>query len=112
VISQTEKGRYQFKLLVAREAGQIKELWIQRVPTNSTKGSVKVLLNLRRPEVTRLVELLRNLDYIPIEGEQAVRVDDALVRDLFANPGSLISIYRKTQLGFADLSLMMSLPVT
>lgn len=95
VISETEKGRYQFKLLVAREAGRVKELWIQRVPAEGSSGRLKLLLNLRRPDVVRLVELLRNLDYIPVEGDKTVRVDDALVRDLFASPGSLVSVYRR-----------------
>lgn len=103
VISETPAGRYQVKLLVTREAGHVKELWIQRVPASGAAGKVTVQLNLRRPEVTRLVELIRNLDYIPIEGEQSVRVDDALVRDLFANPSSLTSIYRKDPQRFRRL---------
>ena len=39
LISQTPKGRYQFKLLVAREAGKVKELWIQRVPPPGSSGN-------------------------------------------------------------------------
>jgi hypothetical protein len=96
VIRETRAGRYQVKLLVAREAGNVKQLWIQRVPGNGEPGTVKVLVNLRPPEVNRLVELLRNLDSIPVDGEQpTVRVDDTLIRDLFANPRSLTSIYKK-----------------
>lgn len=82
LISETPKGRYQVKLLVAREAGAIKELWIQRVPPVGSAENVKVLANFRRKDAARLVELLRNLDCIPVEGDQAVRVDDALVQGL------------------------------
>lgn len=103
VISETPAGRYQVKLLVVREAGNVKQLWIQRVPGAGRSGKVKVLLNLRQPEVSRLVELLRNLDSIPIDGEQAVRVDDALVRELFTNPSSLTSIYREDPQRFRQL---------
>lgn len=95
VISESPAGRYQVKLLVAREAGNVRELWIQRVPGIGQRGKVTALLNLRNPDATRLVELLRNLDCIPVDGEQTVRVDDALVRELFTNPSSLTAIYRK-----------------
>jgi len=94
-LGETPKGRYQFKLLIAREAGRIKELWIQRVPPAGSPGRVKVLLNLRGPEAEHLVELLRTLEFIPIDGDTSVRVDDALVRDLFSNPEGMLSLYRR-----------------
>lgn len=46
VIRSTPAGRYQFKLLVAREAGNLKDLWIQRVPAPGQNGAVKNLLHL------------------------------------------------------------------
>jgi hypothetical protein len=103
VISESPAGRYQVKLLVAREAGKVRQLWIQRVPGDGQPGKAKAVLNLRNPEATRLVDLLRNLDCIPVEGEQTVRVDDALVRELFTNPSSLASIYRKNPQQFRQL---------
>ena len=92
LISETPRGRYQVKLLVAREAGNVKELWLQRVPAMGSPDRVKVLANFRRENAARLVDLLSNLDHIPVEGDHAVRVDDALVRDLFADPDSLIAL--------------------
>ena len=103
LISETPKGRYQVKLLVAREAGAVKELWIQRVPPVGSSENVKVLANFRREDAARLVELLRSLDCIPVEGDQAVRVDDALVRDLFADPDSLVALYRHDPARFRQL---------
>jgi hypothetical protein len=103
VIRETPAGRYQIKLLVAREAGNVKQLWIQRVPGGDGVGKLQGLLNLRQPEVTRLVELLRNLDRIPMDGEETVRVDDALLQQLFANPSSLTSIYREDPQRFRQL---------
>ena len=38
-----------------------------------------------------------------MEGATSVRVDDALVRDLFASPGSLISVYREDPERFRQL---------
>jgi len=95
VIRETPHGRYQWKLLVAREAGNVKELWIQRVPGAEGAGEVKNLVNLRQPEVGKLIEFLRTLDVIPAEGEQTIRVDDSLIQDLLASPDSLSEIYRR-----------------
>lgn len=94
-IRETPTGRYQIKLLVAREAGNIKQLWIQRIPTAASSDNATTLLSLRQPEVGRLVELLRVLDAIPTEGETTVRVDDSLVRDLFADPSALTDVYKR-----------------
>jgi hypothetical protein len=94
IISETPAGRYQVKLLVAREAGRVKQLWIERVPS-STSGQIKVLLNLREPNVTRLIDLLSNLNRIPVDGPDTVRVDDSLIKELFANPQSLVTVYHK-----------------
>jgi len=95
VVSETTGGRMQVKLLVAREAGAVKELWIQKVPTAGSSDKVKNLLNLKREPAGVLIELLRNLHLIPVEGGTSARVDDALVRDLFADPESLVKIYRR-----------------
>jgi Domain of unknown function (DUF4263) len=95
LIKETPAGRYQIKLLVSREAGQVKSLWIQRVPGPGCGGRVKTLVSLDRESSASLIELIRNLDHIPADGEISVRVDDALVRDLFATPGSLVSVYRR-----------------
>ena len=102
-IRETPAGRYQLKLLVAREAGNVKELWIQRIPATTTAENAKTLLNLKHPDVDRLVELLKVLDSIPTEGETTVRVDDSLVQDLFADPNALTSIYQKDPNRFRKL---------
>jgi antiviral defense system Shedu protein SduA len=103
VIFETAQGRIQIKLLVAREAGAVKELWIQKVPTDGSPGKLKTLMNLKREAAGVLVELVRNLDLIPVEGETSVRVDDALVRDLFADPASLVQVYHRDPNRFRQL---------
>jgi len=95
IVRSTPAGRYQFKLLVAREAGNVKDLWIQRVPASGQGGAVKNLLHLPQREAARLVELVQTLQVIPVEGATTVRIDDSLVRDLFADPDSFVSIYRR-----------------
>ncbi len=102
-VSESEGGRYQVRLLVAREAGAVKELWIERVPASGAPKKVKCLLNLRREDAGRLVELLRNLDHIPVEGKESVRADDARVRALFADPDSLVEVYRRDPDRFRQL---------
>jgi hypothetical protein len=95
VLRTTPKGRYQFKLLIAREAGMVKQLWIERVPSPGSGGSVKVLLNMQRQEVERLFALIQDLHLIPIEGTRSVRVDDQLLKDLFASPEALGTVYKR-----------------
>jgi hypothetical protein len=95
-VTETEGGRYQFKLLVAREAGRVKDLWVQRVPSPDTSGRVKTCLHFRRDDAARLIELLKMVDVIPVSGNvPSVRVDEQLLRDIFANPDSVSSIYRE-----------------
>lgn len=103
LLRETEAGKYQFKLLVAREAGRIKSMWIQRLPGLGHLGRVKTLMCLDREGAAALIDLVRNLENIPIEGATNVRVDDALVRDLFANPSSLASVYREDPERFRQL---------
>jgi Shedu protein SduA, C-terminal len=103
LIRETDAGRYQFKLMVAREAGRVKSLWIQRLPGPGRGGKVRTLMCLDRDNSAALIEFLRNLTHIPVEGGTSVRVDDALVRDLFASPGSLVTVYRKDPDRFRQL---------
>ena len=97
ILRTTPAGRYQVKLLVAREPGNVKELWIQRVPGAGQAGSVRVLLNLKQPEVGRLLDLLKSLDSLPVEGAQTVRIDDDVLRDIFSDPDALQRVYRSDE---------------
>lgn len=94
VVRETPKGRYQVKLLVAREPGNLKELWIHRVPTAG--GDVELLLNLKQPEAGRLVEYLKLMDVFPIEGGGTVRLDDEVLAALLEDPDSLRRMYHRS----------------
>ncbi len=97
VIRTTPAGRYQVKLLVAREPGNVKELWIQRVPGSGKGGAVQVLLNLKQPDVGKLLDLLKSIDSIAVEGGQTVHVDDDVLRDFFSDPAALQRVYRSDE---------------
>lgn len=101
VVSETPAGRAQVKLLVAREAGNVKEIWIQRVPMG--QGKVKQVLNLRGDDAERLVALMQLLPSIGVEGATTVRVDDDLLRDLMDSPGALDRLYRESPDHFREL---------
>lgn len=100
VIRKTPAGRYQVKLLVAREAGRVKDLWIQRIPMNNSSGKVECKLHLSQPDIGRLIDLVKLLDHIPVEGPETVRIDDTVIRDLLANPESLATIYQEDPVRF------------
>lgn len=103
-VRDADGGRFQVKICVVREAGNIRDLWVQRVPATGRPDKVRNVLHLRREDAMRLVEVLRNLDLIEVStAAETVRVDDSLVRDLFANPESLVSIYREDPDRFRQL---------
>jgi hypothetical protein len=95
VIAATPGGRKQIKLQVAREAGRIREIQIQKVPTDPGAERMDVLLNLDREQSAKLIELVRTLDYIPADASETVRLDDDLIRQLFSDAGALDELYGK-----------------
>jgi len=100
IVRTTPGGRKQLKLLVVRGAGRVKELWIQNIPAEGTTGAARQILNLKEDDATRLIELVKALESIPVEGGDTVRIDD---RDLFADPDAAERIYRHEPSTFAEL---------
>lgn len=93
VVTETPGGRVQVKMLVVREAGNVKELWIHRVPAAGTYGSVKLALNLRQPQVQQLLDLLRVVDNLPMVGEQTMRIDNSIIRQVLSDPSAVDTVY-------------------
>lgn len=93
VIMTTPAGRKQLKLQVAREAGRVREIVLQKVPTDPANTRLETLLTLDREASARLIDLVRALEYIPVEGDKSVRVDHQMLRDLFADPTAMQEIY-------------------
>ena len=61
------------------------------------------MLELNREQATSLIDMLRAIDAIPIEGESTVHVDDQLLRDVFADPTAIASVYANDPAGFRAL---------
>lgn len=85
--------RKQLTLNVARSAGAVRNIKIQKVPTNPNSTKLEPVLELDRAQSMKLIELIKALDSIPIEGKTSVRVDDDLLRDVFADPEGIGRVY-------------------
>lgn len=93
VVFTTPGGRKQLQLQVARSAGAVRRVRIQKVPTTGDLTRLETVLELDRDQATRLIDMLRAIDAIPIEGAGTVHVDDQLLRDVFADPTAMTSAY-------------------
>ncbi|HVA86810.1 MAG TPA: Shedu immune nuclease family protein [Candidatus Saccharimonadales bacterium] len=94
LVHASPQGRVQVKLLIAREAGHVSDLWVQRLKY-SARGVPRAehVLGLHVDDARRLVELLRNLDHVPVEGEESIRFDDALLNDVLSSRESVARLY-------------------
>lgn len=102
-VSTTPGGRKQLRLEVARHAGAVRQIVLQRVPTDPTSTKLEQLLRLDRDQSTRLIDLIKALDSIPADGEESVRVDDQLLRDVFSDPDALGRAYAQDPERFKEL---------
>lgn len=104
VVYTTPRGRKQLKLQITRQAGQVRELVIQKVPTNAHATRMENILTLDRDQAARLVDLIRALEFIPVEGdEQTVRLDDQTIRDIFSDPEAVVGVYNRAPERFREL---------
>ena len=92
--------RRQIRLLIAKEAGRVKEIKIERVLSD---GNIEGILTLDRRQSERLLNLLRMLESIPVTGDRTVRLDDDLIRDLLSDPVGMRNAYRRAPDKFANL---------
>jgi hypothetical protein len=93
VIMTTPGGRKQVKFQIARETGSVREIQIQKAPTDPNADRMEVLLTLDRAQSRRFIEVVRALDYIPVEDSETVRLDDELLRTIFTDPAALDELY-------------------
>ncbi len=93
VVTESPGGRVQLKLLLAREAGNIKELWIQKVPAPGSSGTVHRILNLKGSDIRALLDFFKVIEQMPIEGGQTTCVDDSVIRQIFGDPDVLDRAY-------------------
>jgi len=103
LISETPGGRVQIKLLLCRDAGNIKELWIQKVPAPGHSGAVQRILNLKGSDIRTLVDFFKLIDQMPITGGQTTRIDDSVIRQLFEDPDVLNRAYSRDRDSFRQV---------
>jgi hypothetical protein len=95
-LKETPKGRYQFRFLLTREAGNIKEIWIERIPALGVNSDIKLLLNLNNSEdIQRFFELVDLVRTVEPQGSESIRLDDGMLRKILASPGTLEELYRQ-----------------
>lgn len=95
VVFSTPGGRKQLELQVARSSGVVRKIKIQKVPTSGDLTKLEPVLELDREQSGRLLDMLRALGSIPIEGDTTVRVDDDLLRQVFEDPSAIQAVYDK-----------------
>lgn len=78
----------------------VREIVIQRVPTRPDATDVENILRLDRDQAARLIDLFKALDSIPAEGTETVRIDDQLLREVFADPTAVRRAYAEDPDGF------------
>lgn len=103
VVFETPGGRKQLEVQVARSAGAVRKIRIQKVPTSGDMTKLEPVLELNREQSARLLDTLRALESIPIEGESTVRVDDDLLRQVFEDPNAFGAVYERNPEVFRKL---------
>jgi hypothetical protein len=74
-------SRTQIRLEVTREAGNVRQIQIQKVPTDPNATQLQTVLTLDREAAARLMLVAETLDRIPIEGgEESLRVEDEVLQ--------------------------------
>lgn len=103
VVYTTPGGRKQVELNVARSAGKVRKIRIQKVPTSGDATKLEQVLELDRDQSTRLIDLIKALDSIPADGDSTVYVDDQMLRDFFSDPGAMSRAYAQNPQRFHAL---------
>jgi hypothetical protein len=104
VIQTTPGGRKQIKLQVARQAGNVREIQLERVDTAGGAPKIERLLTLDREAAGRFIDLVRAIEHIPVEGgENTVRIDDQTLHDFLTDPGALARLYDSDPERFREL---------
>jgi hypothetical protein len=103
IVHTTPGGRKQIKLQTTYQAGRVREIQIQKVPTDGDATRMENILTLDRESSMRLIDVLPALEYMPVDGgEQTVRLDDQTIRDIFSDPEALAGVYRRAPNRFRE----------
>jgi hypothetical protein len=103
-VNTTPGRRKQIKIQVTRQAGNVRHIEIQRVPTDPDATALQTILTLDREASARLILLARTLDSIPVQGgEDTIRVQDERLREIFSDPEAIGRIYSRVPDRFRQL---------
>ncbi|WP_165765362.1 hypothetical protein [Corynebacterium hadale] len=83
------KQRRQIKVHVVRELGVVREIRIQARRKDPNDPKLDDLIILNREGSNKIIDLTRNLDSIPVNGEKASRVDDDVLNRIIADQSEL-----------------------
>lgn len=103
MVGTTPGGRKQLQLQIAREAGAVRKLRIQKVPTSGDLTRLEPVLDLDRDQAVRLIDALKAVEMVPAEGDSSVFVDDQLLRDVLRDPQAVSQIYSREPGRFREL---------
>jgi hypothetical protein len=104
IIMASPGRRKQVHLQISRTSGNVRELAIQRVPAPGYGGSLEELLRLDRDGSRQLINLIKGLDHVPIDGApERVTVDDDLLHQVFSDPDAINALYSKNPSQFRRL---------
>lgn len=97
----TSTARRQIKLQISREAGNVREVVVQKFDSN--KGRLIDSIRLDRTAAQRLIALVQALPFIPVEGGAAERIDDAAFRAALDTPEAVRRAYESNPARLQDL---------
>jgi hypothetical protein len=76
VVYTTPAGRKQIKFQIAGEAGAVRQIELEEVTEMAGKTTLKRLLRLDREASGRLIDVVKALEHIPVDGtEDTVRLE-------------------------------------
>lgn len=93
--ARMEDKRRQLKVHVVREPGVVREIRIQARRKDPNDPKLDDLVILNREGSSKLIDLIRNLDSIPVTGEKTSRVDDDVLNHIIADQSELHRLYQR-----------------
>ncbi len=94
-LSTDEAGKCQVKLVTVRGSGDIRDLWIQRLPIPPSTESAKTVLHLSGSDARRLVDLMNNLAFVSVIGQkQTTPLEERFAQVVVADPAALKDVYQ------------------
>lgn len=95
--------KMQIEMQLVRESGLVRKIAFQKIDHSQGREELKTIVRLDRDESSKLINAVKELERIPIEGEREVRVDDQLIEDVFKDPSALRDMYSNNSSIFREL---------